>query len=151
MKKKSIVFYMLTLIFFFPFLYYVYWYFGPLQIKQIEFKENHQIYGQYFGYEETYRINYINDKETVISVGLGYVDSVENYYMKSNKNKVEIYIIKGKSNSPLPYTVIVGNYKHPNEYVENYKINKKINPNNIEIYAKGLEDKDFKQIKVFNQ
>ncbi|MCU7667787.1 hypothetical protein [Bacillus thuringiensis] len=149
MKKKNIAFYILTLIFFFPFLYYVYWYFGPLQVKQIEFKENHQIYGQYFGYENAYRINYINDKETVVSVGLGYVDSVENYYMKSNKNKVEIYIIKGKSNSPLPYQI--GYHKHPNEYVENYKINKKINANNIEIYTKGLEDEDFEQIKLFNQ
>ncbi|GAB6669839.1 hypothetical protein [Bacillus cereus] len=145
MKKKNIVFYMLTLIFFFPFLYYVYWYFGPLQIKQIEFKENHQIYGQYFGYEETYRINYINDKETVISVGLGYVDSVKNYYMKSNKNKVEIYIIKGKSNSLLPYQI--GYHKHPNEYVENYKINKKINANNIEVYTRGLGDESFSLIK----
>ncbi|PGP14586.1 hypothetical protein COA01_29945 [Bacillus cereus] len=146
MKKKNIAFYVLTLIFFLPFLYNVYWYFGPIQVKQIEFKENHQIYGQYFGYENAYRINYINDKETVVSVGLGYVKSVENYYMKSNENKVKIYIIKGESKSPLPYTVIIGNYKRPKEYVENYKINKKINTNNIEVYTKGLEDKDFNKL-----
>lgn len=140
---------MLTLIFFFPFLYYAYWYFGPLQVKQIDAENNSKTYEKYFDYQNSYKISHINDRETLVGINLGYVDSIEKYYIKNSKGRVKLYIV---TKYP-PALYILDDYyqQYHTYYREIYKINKKINANNIEIYTKSLEDEEFEQVKLFNQ
>lgn len=139
---------MLTLIFFLPFLYNVYWYFGPIQVKQIHAENNNEIYRKYFDNRNSYKISYINNKETVVAINLGYIGSIEKYYIKNTKDRVKLYIVMEHRPEWNPFD---DNYPQNHTYYRKlYKINKKIDANNIEVYTKGLEDKDFKQIKLFN-